>query len=53
MPKGERGTAKPYLRGKIWWIKYYVRGDVKPRYESSKSTNKNDAAGLLLRSCFS
>jgi hypothetical protein len=47
MPKGERGTAKPYMRGKIWWIKYYVRGEEQPRYESSKSTSKNDAIRLL------
>jgi len=47
MPKGERGTAKPYLRGKIWWIKYYVPGESQPRYESSKSTVKNDAIRLL------
>ena len=47
MPKGERGTAKPYLRGKIWWIKYYVPGEQQPRYESSKSTVKNDAIRLL------
>jgi integrase len=45
MPKGERGTAKPYLRGKIWWIKYYVNG--KPEYESSKSERKADALRLL------
>ena len=47
MPKGERGTAKPYLRGKIWWIKYYVPGEAQPRYESSKSTTKNGAIRLL------
>jgi integrase len=47
MPKGEHGTAKPYLRGKVWWVKYYVPGEPKPRYESSKSTNKTDAIRLL------
>src|SRR5713226_8299175 len=47
MPKGERGTAKPYLRGKIWWIKFYVPGEAQPRYESAKSTSKNDAIRLL------
>ena len=47
MPKGELGTAKPYLRGKVWWIKYYVPGEPKPRYESSKSANKTDAIRLL------
>ncbi len=47
MPKGERGSSKPYLRGDIWWIKYYVPGEEKPRYESSGSPNKHDAVRLL------
>jgi hypothetical protein len=47
MSRGERGTAKPYLRGKIWWIKYYVPGEKKPRRESSYSENKEDARRLL------
>lgn len=47
MPKGERGSARPYLRGEIWWIKYKVPGEEKPRFESSKSKNKNDAIRLL------
>jgi len=47
MAKGERGTAKPYLRGKIWWIRYSVPGEGQERFESSKSTNKNDAIRLL------
>jgi integrase len=47
MSKGERGTAKPYLRGRIWWIKYYVLGEKKPRRESSYSENKEDARRLL------
>jgi len=45
MPKGERGSARPYLRGKIYWIKYYVDG--KPKYESSRSEKKSDALKLL------
>ena len=45
MPKGERGSAKPYLRGKIWWIKFYVNGE--PEYESSHSEKKSDALRLL------
>lgn len=45
MPKGERGSARPYLRGKIWWIKWYVDG--KPQYESSGSEKKADAVRLL------
>lgn len=47
MAKGECGTAKPYLRGKIWWIKDYIPGESQPRYESSKSTSKNEANRLL------
>lgn len=47
MPKGERGTAKPYLRGAIWWIKYYVPSEARPRRESSGSTNKQVAVRLL------
>jgi len=47
MAKSERGTAKPYLRGKIWWIRYSVPGEGQERFESSKSTNKNDAIRLL------
>ena len=47
MAKGERGTAKPYLRGKIWWIRYSVPGQGQERFESSKSTHKNDAIRLL------
>ena len=47
MPKGERGTAKPYLRGKIWWIRYSVPGEGQERFESSKSAIKNDAIRLL------
>jgi hypothetical protein len=45
MPKGERRSARPYLRGKIWWIKYYVNGE--PEYESSHSERKADALRLL------
>jgi integrase len=47
MPKGERGTSRPYLRGKIWWIRYTVPGETTERYESSKSTSKKDAIRLL------
>jgi hypothetical protein len=47
MAKGERGTAKPYLRDRVWWIKYYVPGEKKPRRESSKSTSKTIAVRLL------
>ncbi len=44
MPKG---PARPYKRGRIWWIKFYNRGV--PQYESSKSTKFEDAARLLKR----
>jgi integrase len=47
MAKGERGTAKPYLRGKIWWIKYYVDG--KPVRESTETENKTEAVKILNR----
>lgn len=47
MAKGERGSAKPYLRGKIWWVRYSVPGEGNERFESSKSTNKKDAIRLL------
>jgi integrase len=47
MPKGERGTSRPYLRGKTWWIRNSVPGEAKERFESSRSTNKNDAVRLL------
>ncbi len=47
MPKGERGTARPYQRGKIWWIRYSVPGEKVERRESSGSTDKNVAIRLL------
>lgn len=40
-----RQPARPYLRGKFWWIKYYSSGV--PVYESSKSEKYDDAAKLL------
>lgn len=47
MPKGERGTSRPFLRGKIWYIRYKIPGEEKERWESSKSINKIDAIRLL------
>src|SRR5690242_17314344 len=47
MARGERGTSRPYQRGKIWWIRYTVPGEAKERFESSKSTSKADAIKLL------
>jgi integrase len=39
-------TGSVYLRGRIWWIKFYDRlGNA--RYESSRSTLKSDADTLL------
>jgi hypothetical protein len=46
MARGERGSARPYLRGAIWWIRYSVPGEGE-RFESSKSTEKKDALKLL------
>lgn len=47
MAQGERGTSRPYLRGKIWWIRYTVAGEPKERFESSKSTSKAEGIKLL------
>lgn len=47
MPSGEKGTSRPYLRGRTWWIRYTVPGEKSERFESSKSTNKEDAKKLL------
>jgi hypothetical protein len=47
MPKGERGTAKPYLPGKTWWIKYHVDG--KPVRESTETESKTEAVKILNR----
>ena len=54
MPKGERRTSRPYLRGRIWWIQYFAPGEKKPRRESVKTetcpgTDKNDAIKLLTK----
>ncbi|MGA2713664.1 MAG: site-specific integrase [Bryobacteraceae bacterium] len=54
MPKGERRTSRPYLRGNIWWIQYFVPGEKRPRRESVKTetcpgTDKNDANKLLTK----
>ena len=45
MPKGERGTARPYLRGKIWWVQYFVNG--RRVRESAHTTNKTIAVKFL------
>jgi integrase len=45
MAKGMKGTGQPFLRGKIWWIKFYANGNA--QYESSGSMKKSDAVRLL------
>jgi len=40
-----RNMPKPFLRGKMWWIKFYRDGQ--PVRESSYSTNEADAKRLL------
>jgi integrase len=42
---GKRGFGHVYLRGKVWWVKYYVGGAA--RYKSSKSERKADAVEML------
>jgi hypothetical protein len=43
--KRERGTGSVYLRGGVWWVKYYKNGS--PVRESSGCTSKNKANRLL------
>ena len=45
MPKGEKGTSRPYLRGSVYWIKYYVQG--KAVRESTQKTIYNEAVQVL------
>ncbi len=45
MARRPHGTGRIYLRGKLWWIKYYRDG--KPVYESSKSEKRTAAEKLL------
>jgi hypothetical protein len=40
-----RRQPKPYLRGSIWWIKFYKNGQ--PIRESSYSTDEAKARSLL------
>lgn len=43
--RGQRGQGHIYRRGRVWWIRYSVRGK---RYdESSGSTRKTDAQELM------
>ena len=45
MPKGERPTARPYLRGKVWWVQHYPNG--RRLRESVHTTNKTIAERFL------
>jgi len=45
MAKRPNGTGSVYLRGKIWWIKYHIKG--KDIRESSKSESKQAALDKL------
>jgi integrase len=45
--RGKRGTGAPYLRGRIYWIKYYVDGA--PVYESTGTSIKSEAVKILNR----
>lgn len=50
MPKIQDTEKKKgciYLRGRIWWIKYYQRG--KAIFESTKSSDRHVASKLLLQ----
>lgn len=40
-----RNMPKPFLRGRVWWIKFYRHGQ--PVRESSHSTNEAEAKRLL------
>ena len=40
----DHGTGTIYKRGDIWWVKIHVDGQ--PVYQSSKSTNRQDAVKL-------
>src|SRR5262245_6339411 len=43
--RARRGTGHVFLRGSIWWLKYYVNG--KPQAESSGSQKVSVAQDLL------
>ena len=45
MARKPKKTGSIYRRGKIWWIKYYVKG--RPTYESSHSERDVDAERQL------
>ena len=43
----DRGEGSVFQRGRIWWIKYHVRG--RPHRESSASADRREAVRLLRR----
>lgn len=43
----DRGEGSVFRRGRIWWIKYHVRG--RPHRESSASADRKEAVRLLRR----
>ena len=45
MEKRERGTGSIYLRGRIFWMQYYVNG--KAHQESTGTANEKRAIGIL------
>jgi integrase len=46
-PRRRRGEGCVYLRGRIWWVKYPLNGEMIP--ESSGSDKESDARKLLKR----
>jgi integrase len=46
-PRRRRGEGCVYLRGRVWWIKYPLNGEMIP--ESSGSDKESDARKLLKR----
>lgn len=45
IPGMKRNVPRPYLRGSVWWIKFYRNGQAVR--ESTHSTNERDAIRLL------
>jgi integrase len=42
-----KGTGGIFQNGSFWWIKFYPTPGGKPKFESSKSANREDAEKLL------
>ena len=47
MSREHRGLGTVYLRGRVWWVVYHVRG--RRLYESSRSEDRTVAVALLKR----